>query len=106
MSARDPHSILYKASNSGRPAQSVAKVERLRAGKVPQWAASSHLSSGTGGGPAASQTSQLASFGTSCKATSEAATTGIRFTGMTADSSGMIVDTSYGRKTTDAVLQE
>ena len=45
MSARDPHSILFnkKGSNnanphSQNPQQATGKIERLRAGKVPQWA--------------------------------------------------------------------
>ena len=36
MSARDPYSILYKGNKSS--GQATGKIERLRAGKVPEWA--------------------------------------------------------------------
>ena len=97
MSARDPYSILYKGNKSS--GQATGKIERLRAGKVPEWAKNNsdkpNSQSAKGAHP-------------SLKTSTEAgpSKTGLKFTGMTADASAVIVDTSRGQKNTEAILQE
>ena len=99
-SARDPHSILYKEQNG----QKAGKIERLRAGQIPSWAKTQQQTTVDTKKGLSSNTDLATKFGK--VEHNSNATSGLRFTGMTADASGVIVDTSRGQKNTDQVLEE
>ena len=75
-----------------KPGSSVtqsAKIQPLRKGKVPEWAAST-----------SEQKPLVLGENQSAKQS------GLKFTGFTGDQSGIIIDTSKGQKTTEILLME
>ena len=85
MSASDPFSILNRDPNRGKIEQkSKVTISRLRAGKLPEWALNQQ-------NPDETEFKRIQS-GTNNNAGS------LKFKGMTADASGIIIDTSSGKQ--------